>query len=379
LKVQTGLDLLSKRGHPALKGKRVGLIVHQASVDGQLRHAVDLLRNRKDFRVAALFAPEHGFYGDLQDQVPVDGARDPRTGLPVFSLYGPRRQPTAPMLKGLDALVFDLQDIGVRYYTFIWTMALALEAAAKTGITFVVLDRPNPLGGTVEGNLPDPAYASFVGLYPLPVRHGKTVGELAVYFNKKYQWGADLHVVKMKGWKRSMRFDETGLPWVMPSPNMPTLDTATVYAGMCLLEATNLSEGRGTTRPFEIVGAPFIDGHRLARALEKKNLPGVAFRPLAFRPTFNKWANQTCGGVQLHVTNFKTFKSFLTGLIFLQTVQELHPRRFKWNPPPYEYETVKRPIDILCGTDRIRKSIDAGDNLFNLSKTWPPALKSFRF
>jgi uncharacterized protein YbbC (DUF1343 family) len=258
-------------------------------------------------------------------------------------------------------------------------MALALEAAAKAGITFVVLDRPNPLGGAVEGNMPDPAYCSFVGLYPLPVQHGKTVGELAVYFNKKYKWGADLHVIPMKGWKRSMRFDETGLPWVIPSPNMPTLDTATVYAGMCLLEATNLSEGRGTTKPFEIVGAPFIDGHRLARALEKRKLPGIIFRPLAFRPTFNKWANQTCGGVQLHVTNPKTFESFLTGLVFLQTVKQLYPRNFKWNPPPYEYETVKRPMDILCGTDQIRKAIDDGDNLINLSKTWPPALKSFQF
>lgn len=357
--VRTGLDVLASGRHPALTGRRVGLLVHQASVDRRLRHAVDLLAGRKDFRVTALFASEHGIYGDLQDQVPVDGARDPRTGLPVFSLYGPRRSPTPEMLDRVDALVFDLQDIGVRYYTFIWTMALALEASARAGKTFVVLDRPNPLGGAVEGDLPEPGYESFVGLYPLRVRHGKTVGELAVEFNRKYRWKADLHVVKTRGWRRSMRFDETGLPWVMPSPNMPTLDTATVYAGMCLLEATNLSEGRGTTRPFEIVGAPFIDGHDLARALAVRKLPGVVFRPLVFRPTFNKWAGESCGGVQLHVTNPRTFKSYATGLVLLQTVKRMYPRRFQWKRPPYEYETKKMPIDILCGNSMVRRRIES--------------------
>ncbi len=378
-KVQVGLDLLKKSGHPALKGKRVGLIVHQASVTSNLEHAVDVIRALPGVKITALFAPEHGLGGTLQDQEPVEGRRDDATGLPVFSLYGEERKPTPEMLSGVEALVFDLQDIGVRYYTFIWTLALALEAAAKAGKTFVVLDRPNPLGGGVDGNMPDPKYSSFVGLYPLPVRHGMTTGELAVDFNKKYEWGADLHVVKMKGWRRSMRFDETGLPWVMPSPNMPTLDTATVYAGMCLLEATNLSEGRGTARPFEIAGAPFINGRRLAEALSLKKLPGVLFRPCAFQPTFNKWSGESCQGVQLHVTNPKTFQPFLTGLVFLQTVKHLHPLDFQWKSPPYEFETVIMPMDILCGTDTLRKAIDTGEDLIKLSKSWPRETQALKF
>jgi uncharacterized protein YbbC (DUF1343 family) len=360
--VSTGLDqFLGAPGRP-WKKKRLGLIVHGASVTRRLEHATAALR-RTGFRLAALFAPEHGLSADLQDQAPVQGVRDRRTGLPVFSLYGKTLSPTPAMLEHIDALVFDLQDIGVRYYTFIWTMALAMKACANAGKPFIVLDRPNPLGGEkLEGNRPDPAFASFVGLLPIPVLHGMTTGELARYFNSTQAWGADLRVIPLAGWKRSMRFDQTGLPWVMPSPNMPTLDTATVYGGMCLLEATNISEGRGTTRPFEIVGAPYIDGDNLAVAMNKKRLSGVVFRSVRFRPTFNKWAGQLCGGVQLHVTDAEQFNSFLTGLLLVQTVRRLFPG-FRWKPPPYEYETQKKPMDILCGTDQIRRTIENGSDL----------------
>lgn len=375
--VRSGLDRFSGSAGRPWRKKRLGLIAHGASVTHRLEHAADALQ-RNGFRLTALFAPEHGLAADLQDQAPVQGARDPRTRLPVFSLYGKTLSPTAAMLTQVDALVFDLQDIGVRYYTFIWTMALAMKTCAALGKPFIVLDRPNPLGGEKsEGNVLDPAYASFVGLLPLPVLHGMTVGELARRFNRTQKWGADLHVVPMAGWRRSMRFNDTGLPWVLPSPNMPTVETAAVYGGMCLLEATNLSEGRGTTRPFEIVGAPFLNSHRLARRLEDHRLPGVTFRPVSFRPTFNKWAGQLCGGVQLHVTDPIRFQPFRTGVTLLHTARRLSPK-FRWKNPPYEYETEKKPMDILCGTDKIRLLIDRGAPLASLEKSWRRSLNDFR-
>jgi uncharacterized protein YbbC (DUF1343 family) len=279
----------------------------------------------------------------------------------------------------VDFLLFDLQDVGVRYYTFIWTMALAMRAAARARKPFVVLDRPNPLGGEiVEGNVLDPAYASFVGLHPLAVRHGMTAGELAGYFNAAFGIGCDLRVVRLAGWRRARWFDQTGLPWVPPSPNMPTLDTATVYAGMCLLEATNLSEGRGTTRPFELVGAPFIDGNALANDLARERLPGAAFRPCSFQPTFNKWAGEPCGGVQVHVTDRLRFRSFRAGLSLIQAVRRRWPREFKWKRPPYEYEARKLPIDILCGTDALRRGLERGASAAVLERRWRPALARFR-
>jgi uncharacterized protein YbbC (DUF1343 family) len=377
--VKCGLDVfLEKRGGP-WRGRRLGLIAHQASVTADLEPAVQALLRVKGPRLTALFGPEHGLTGAAQDQVEVAPSRDEHTGLPVFSLYGDRREPTAEMLKDVDALMFDLQDIGVRYYTFIWTMALAMKACAKAGKSFVVLDRPNPLGGeTREGNILDPFYSSFVGLYPLPVRHGMTCGELALYFNHKFKLGADLHVIKMRGWRRKQWFDQTGAPWVLPSPNMPTLDTAAVYAGMCLLEATNLSEGRGTTRPFEIVGAPFMDSQILAQTLTRKKIPGAVFRPCAFLPTFNKWAGQPCQGIQIHVTDRRRFPSFLTGLLLLQAVRRLWPRNFEWKTPPYEYETQKPPIDILCGTAAVRQAIESDTDVETLARTWPPALRAFQ-
>jgi len=282
MRVESGLEVLLDRHLPWLRGRRLGLLAHQASVTRDLAHAAQLLRDLRGVRLARLFAPEHGLWGAAQDHAPVASTRDQVTGLEVWSLYGERRAPTPETLAGLDALVVDLQDIGARYYTFVWTLALAMRECARAGVRVIVLDRPNPLGGDrVEGNVPDPAFASFVGLYPLPARHGFTIGELARRFVLEEGIRCDLTVARMRGWRRAMLWEDTGLPWVPPSPNMPTPDTARVYPGGCLIEGTNLSEGRGTTRPFEWIGAPYLDGHRYAAALDAMSLPGVRFRPAA--------------------------------------------------------------------------------------------------
>ena len=326
-----------------------------------------------------LFAPEHGLWGAAQDHARVSATRDPVTGLSVESLYGRRREPTAAALAKLDVLVVDLQDVGTRYYTFIWTMALAMRACGRAGVRVIVLDRPNPLGGDrVEGNIPDPEYASFVGLYPLPARHGMTIGEVARYLNAEHALGCDLTVVEMAGWRRSMAWEDTGLPWVAPSPNMPTPDTARVYPGGCLVEGTNLSEGRGTTRPFEWVGAPYLDAHEYADALNDLALPGVSFRPARFLPTFHKWAGRLCGGVQLHVTDPAVFKPFFTGLAMIAVARKLAGRRFAWRRPPYEFEATKLPIDILLGTGGIRRQLERGTELREVERGWHGDLRGWQ-
>jgi uncharacterized protein YbbC (DUF1343 family) len=350
---------------------RLGLVANPASVTSDLVHASAALGEVDGAELLALFGPEHGIAADAQDLVEVGFARDPATGLPAFSLYGKTRVPTARMLVGLDAIVVDLQDVGSRYYTYIYTMLHVLEACAREHKRVVVLDRPNPLGGeVVDGNVLDPEYHSFVGMHPLAVRHGMTIGELAMMFREELDLDVDLRVVRMRGWRRSMHFEDTGLPWVLPSPNMPTTDTAFVYPGGCLVEGTNLSEGRGTTRPFELVGAPWLNGHTLARALEKERLEGVAFRPAAFTPTFQKHADHVCRGVQVHVLDRERFPAFLTYLLLIHHARQQNPRRFAWREPPYEYEYVKPPIDILCGTDRIRDTIDAGLSPRRLARGW---------
>jgi uncharacterized protein YbbC (DUF1343 family) len=381
--VLTGLDRASRRLPARWRGLRAGLICHQASVTRALQPAPEALR-RAGLRLAALFAPEHGLHGALQDQVAVSFGK---SGIPHHSLYGDpadpsqfsRLSPSPGALKGLGLLLFDLQDVGVRYYTFVWTMALAMAACARAGVRFAVLDRPNPLGGVkTEGNLPDTAFLSFVGLHPVPVRHGLTAGELALYLNGTLRLGAGLEVVPMTGWRRDLWFEETGLPWVAPSPNMPTPDTAVVYAGGCLYEGTNLSEGRGTTRPFELVGAPYVDGSRLASALRAERLPGAVFRPCVFRPAFHKWAGRDCGGVQVHVADRRTFDAFRTGLAVVRAARRLHPRDFRWKEPPYEFVTDRLPFDLLCGTDAVRKKLEAGASLRPLEAAWRADRARFR-
>ena len=377
-RVDTGLDVLVHRRARLVRGRRVGLLAHQASVDARLAHAAELLGELRGVRLTALMAPEHGLWGAAQDHAAIAPTRDARTGLRVFSLYGRRREPTPAMLRGLDALVVDLQDVGSRYYTFVWTMSLAMRACGRAGVEVIVLDRPNPLGGTiVEGNVPDPAFASFVGLHPLPARHGMTIGELARWLVDEHHIRCRLSVVDMRGWRRAMLWEDTGVPWVAPSPNMPTLDTARVYSGGCLIEGTNLSEGRGTTRPFEWVGAPYLDAHEYADALNEEELPGAHFRAARFTPTFHKWAGQLCGGVQIHVTDRARFKPFLTGIAVIACARRLARRRFAWKRPPYEFERRKLPIDILLGTDRVRRAMERGATLAEIERSWQADLARF--
>lgn len=377
--MQLGLDIFEKNWPKKLKGLRVGLVVHPASVNRKLEHAVDCFLKSRKIELKALFGPQHGIRGETQDNmIEWQGFKNKQTGLPVYSLYSHTRKPEPSMLKDIDVMVIDMQDIGSRYYTFIWTMELCMQACDEMNKSVVILDRPNPLGGILtEGTVLDMVYTSFVGQRPLSVRHGMTIGEIAGYFKNEFYPSLDFHVIKMKGWKRKMWLNETTLPWVMPSPNIPTLDTAIVYPGMCLLEGTNLSEGRGTTRPFEIFGAPFIEPGALIKELKKFKLPGVNFRPMYFQPTFQKYANKLCGGAQIHVINREKFKPFKTGVAIIKAIHDLYHEYFQWKQPPYEYETEKMPIDILAGTDRLRKDIESGKSLKKMEEWWKE--QSFEF
>jgi uncharacterized protein YbbC (DUF1343 family) len=373
--VQTGLARLASEGSSLLAGRRIGLLVNATAVDSQLRHAIELLGARSELSIVALFGPEHGVRGDAQDMVSVDPARDARSDLPVHSLYGTTvasLTPTPEMLDGIDVMVYDIQDIGSRYYTFVWTMVLAMRACARAGKAFCVLDRPNPLGGVhIEGSLIDPGFESFVGLVSCPNRHGMTAGEVARWRHSIEKLDLDLFVLSMRGWQRDMRFEHTGLPWVMPSPNMPTIDTALVYPGMCLVEGTELSEGRGTTRPFELAGAPHLDGHRLAADLTAMELPGVMFRPVVTTPMFHKHHGKPCGGVQLHVTNPETLRPYRTGVAFLKACYDQSPVSFRWRDKAYEFVDKIPAIDLLAGSDALRTGIEAGASLSELGARWP--------
>jgi uncharacterized protein YbbC (DUF1343 family) len=377
--VQTGLDIFEKNWPAQLKGLRVGLIVHPASVNQQFEYAAQLFSCSGNFTLSALFGPQHGIRGETQDNmVEWEGFIDKQTELPVFSLYGSTRKPDPAMLKNIDAVAIDVQDVGSRYYTFIWTLELCMQACMEMGLPVVVLDRPNPIGGHItEGNVLDGAYASFVGNRPLPIRHGMTIGEIGSYLRNEFYPSLDFHVISMRGWKRNMWFDKTGLPWVLPSPNMPTLDTATVYPGMCLLEGTTLSEGRGTTRPFEIFGAPFIDPDMLMKQLREYSLPGVIFRPMFFQPTFQKHAGEICGGAQIQVIDREKFKPFKTGVAVIKSIHDLYPDQFSWKQPPYEYETEKMPVDILAGTDRLRREIENGEDIDRMEEWWQEECSRF--
>ncbi len=362
-RVRRGVERLLAGDASHIRSLSLGLIAHPASVTRDLTHSATALL-AAGFNVRALFGPQHGARGEKQDNM-VESApyTDPVSGLPVHSLYGDVRKPTPEMLRGLDALLFDLQDVGVRVYTFVWTMALAMEACAAAGIRFIVLDRPNPIGGEHrEGPVLRSGYESFVGLHPVLLRHGLTSGELARWLNRERGIGCELEVVACEGWRRAMTWVETGLPWVLPSPNLPTTDSCAVYPGMVLFEGTNLSEGRGTTRPFELFGAPYVDAYALERCLRETLGPGVTVRPCHFEPTFQKHAGRMCGGGQIHVTDTDAFRPVHTAVAILAAVRAIAPDHFEWRSPPYEYETVKPPIDILWGSDILRKAIDRGES-----------------
>lgn len=379
MSVMAGLEVLLTERLNLLRGRRIGLIAHPASIDRHFRHAVELLHGHPDLQLTKIFGPQHGARGETQDNmIEWSDYRDPQTGLPVFSLYGEARKPTAEMLEDVDVLVIDLQDVGARYYTFIYTMALAMEACADAGLEVVVTDRPNPIGGNqIEGPVLDKKFSSFVGLYPLAIRHGMTIGELALYFNSQISKRCNLTVVPMKGWTRDQYFRDTELPWVLPSPNIPRPETTLVYPGTCLLEGTNVSEGRGTTLPFELCGAPWISPPQLKEGLEAAALPGVTFRCLHFQPTFHKWTGHLLGGIQIHVTDSDAFEPLLTALTLVQLFRDLGQKHFQWKAPPYEYEYQLLPFDILCGTDLIRKGLEAGSPAGSLPELWSSELNRF--
>ena len=378
-RTRLGVERLLDEKIELIRGLRVGLVCNQASVLPNLRHLADVFEEQTAFELTTLFGPQHGIRGDVQDNmIETAHATDARTGKPIYSLYSETREPTEEMLKDVDVIVVDLQDVGCRIYTFVYTMANCMRAAKKFGKKVVVCDRPNPIGGVaVEGNVTETAFTSFVGQFEIPTRHGMTCGELAKMFNEHFGIGCDLEVVTMDGWSREMWGDETGLPWILPSPNIPTVDTCVVFPATVHIEGTELSEGRGTTKPFEINGAPFIDPYVWVAELDKFNFPGVAFRHNFFRPTFQKWAGQTCGGVQIHVTDRNAFTPVIVGIAMVKTAYDLYTEHFQWKQSAYEYVFDKNPFDVVCGTDKIRKQIEGGVSLAEIEADWADGLRAF--
>lgn len=369
--VTVGLEVMLREG--LFKDTSVGLITNHTGLSRDLVSNVDLMLDA-GYRIKALFSPEHGLFGYHADGASVSGHRDPRTGLPVYSLYGDTQAPTGEMLRGIDVVIFDIQDIGARYYTYISTMILALEECSKRGIPLVVLDRPNPLGGeVVEGNVPGEKWLSFVGAHPIPQRHGMTVGEIAAMVARERGF-EDPVVVPVEGWKRRMYFPETGLQWVPTSPNVPTFDTAVVYPGTCLLEGTTVSEGRGTTWPFQYIGAPWVDGHALASRLKELNIPGVLFRPVYFRPAFGKWCGEVAGGVAIHVVNAREVRPVELGVRILFALRDLYPDHFQFRPPSANGAYF---FDLLAGGPDLRSSLEKGDSPDDILREWDGQARAF--
>ena len=369
--VKVGLDLKEQRD--LIAGRRVGLVTNQTGVDGQLRSNVALFAAQQECQLVALFGPEHGIWGSAQDAVVIPSTTDGQRRIPIYSLYGETRKPTQEMLAGIDVMVYDIQDIGTRFYTYISTLLLAMEAAAEHAVDFIVLDRPNPIrGDRLEGNLLQPAFKSFVGAHPIPIRHGMTVGELASFFKAELNLILPLQIVPICGWSRSMWYDQSGLLWVPPSPNMPTIDTATLYPGTCLIEGTNLSEGRGTTKPFEWIGAPWIDADAWAETLNSLELPGVRFRPVHFTPVFSKYADEQCHGVGIHVINRDTAKPIEIGLHLIATLQAGYRDHFE-----FRQNRGRFFFDLLAGTDQLRLALSEGQSPTEIVQSWSTALQSF--
>jgi uncharacterized protein YbbC (DUF1343 family) len=362
-----------------LKGQRVGIVCNPASVDSNLSHIVDRLATQAGARLTAIFGPQHGFRSDVQDNmIETAHTEDGIRRVPIYSLYSETREPTPAMLRDLDVLVIDLQDVGVRIYTYIYTMANCLKAARRQGLKVIVCDRPNPIGGRqVEGPVLVKGHESFVGMYSIPMRHGMTIAEIARLFNDHFGIGADLEVVPMGGWHRDMYFDDTGRPWILSSPNIPTFDTTMVYPGAVLFEGTNVSEGRGTTRPFEFLGAPWVVAERFADAMNRRGLPGAFFRPVVFEPTFHKHAGQACGGCQVHVLDRSAFHAVEAGVALIEAFRAGDPERFKWKAPPYEYEHERIPIDVLAGSTELREQIEAGVPAHEIARSWEAPTQAF--
>ena len=378
--IETGLEVFLQKSHKKYRGLRLGVLCHPASVDSRLRHISELVLQKKlDIKVSCFLGPQHGMRGEKQDNmIESDDFVDPASKLPVFSLYGSSREPTVPMLAELDAFVIDLQDIGSRVYTFMYTMANCMRAAKAHDKKVIILDRPNPVGGKLlEGNVLEHSCASFVGQFPICVRHGMTMGELAKLFNDAFKIDCDLDIVKVKGWKRGKYAESWERDWVPPSPNIPNLTSAITFSGMVFFEGTNISEGRGTTRPFEWIGAPFINPDLLANEMNSLKLGGVYFRPIFFQPTYQKCRDQVCGGVQVHVTDRKEFNAFRVGLFLLGKIAALYPDKFEWKQPPYEYEHTRMPIDLIAGSAKLREDIDLGKGVEEFDQMAEEQLKEF--
>ena len=376
--ISLGITELVKNKPSFLAGKRIGLLCNQASTDQFFNHTRDLIHVAFPGQLTCIFSPQHGFFAEKQDNMIESGhARDGVVGVPVFSLYGETRKPTREMMDQLDVLVVDIVDVGTRVYTFMYTLAYILEAAADSGKSVLVLDRPNPIGGVeIEGNILESDVKSFVGLYPLPMRHGLTFAELGLLFNKEFGIGADYHVIPMQGWKRDMHFPDTGLPWVFPSPNMPDYMASLTYPGQVIWEGSNLSEGRGTCFPFSVFGAPWFCLEEVLTFVSRTPLPGCIFREIQFEPTFNKFDGQVCRGFQIHVTDVRTFKPYRTALAFLQAVIQLCPE-FSYKQPPYEYEFEKLPMDLILGSKLSRKRIETTEAILDIEQSWQGALREF--
>lgn len=356
----TGLELLLKDFPSRLKGKRIGILCHAPSITPDFRHITDHFAARTDCRLSAIFGPQHGLYGQTQDNmIEWQSQVHPVLGIPLFSLYGENRKPTALMLSEIDVLLIDLQDVGARLYTYIWTIKLCMEACAEKGIPVWILDRPNPVALlAADGPVLKEEFFTFVGGAEIPLCHRMTLGEMSLWLKEKYFRNCELNVVWMKGWQRRSLFSDTGLPWVLPSPNMPTLQTSIVYPGMVLVEALNLSEGRGTTIPFELFGAPFIDADKLLKNLAERRISGCAFRVHDYIPTFHKFAGQQCNGLQVHVTDVTSFRPVATAFEIFDAIIETSPElSLTFNPPPYEYENVLMPFDILSGDSGMRRAL----------------------
>lgn len=379
VRIGLGVENLLHEHIDLLRGARVGLVSNQASVDHRFRHVADLFHEHPEINLTTLFGPQHGIRGDVQDNmVETEHATDRKTGLPIYSLYSETREPTEEMLRDVDVIVFDLQDVGTRIYTFVYTLANCMRAAKKFGKQVIACDRPNPINGLqTEGAVLDPAFTSFVGQFPIPTRHGMTVCELGRMFNEHFEIGCELQCITMSGWSRELWYDDTDSSWVLPSPNMPTLDSATVFPGSVHIEGTQMSEGRGTTRPFELVGAPYIDADAFATEMLRLNLPGVYFRSCVFMPTFQKHAGKGCGGVQIQVTDRETFRPAISGIAVVKTAFNMYPNDFLWKDPPYEYEYDRNPFDLIAGTDKVREAIERGESLDAIEQSWEQPLEAF--
>ena len=372
-RTRLGVEVLLDEQIDLIRGRRVALVCNQASVLPDFRHVADVFAEQDKFELTTLFGPQHGIRGDVQDNmIETAHAVDSRTGIPIYSLYSETREPTEKMLENVDTIVFDMQDVGCRIYTFAYTMANCMRAAKKFGKRVVVCDRPNPITGVgVEGNVTEKEFE-------IPTRHGMTLGELARLFNEHFGIGCELEIAKMNGWRRGMWFEETRLPWILPSPNIPTVDTCVVFPATVYIEGTELSEGRGTTKVFEINDTPFIDPYKWAAALREFDFPGVAFRECYFHFSFQKWAKQTCGGVQIHVTDRNSFTPVIVGVAMIKTAYDMYSDKFEWKRDAYEYEFGKNPFDVVSGTDKLRTAIEAGEPLRNIENAWTGRLDEFK-